>query len=78
MRGLGLIIGYILGNEMARKWCLDNLKKASVILDKEMKKTPIFKNLSSPEKKNGDSDIKNILATKKPEITEREARHDEL
>lgn len=41
MRGLGLVVGYILGNATARKWCLDNLKKASCIIDKEIKKTPL-------------------------------------
>ena len=43
MRGLGLVIGFIMGNATARKWCLDNLKKASVIIDQEVKKTPMGK-----------------------------------
>lgn len=46
MRGLYLVLGYILGNESARKWCFENLKKASVIVDKEMKKIPAFSTLT--------------------------------
>lgn len=46
MRGLYLVLGYILGNESARKWCFENLKKASVIIDKEMKKNPAFSTLT--------------------------------
>jgi hypothetical protein len=54
MRGLGLVVGYVLGNATARKWCLDNLKKASLIIDQELKKTPMGKLFCSmvPEKKN--------------------------
>lgn len=46
MRGLYLVLGYILGNESARKWCFENLKKASGIVDKEMKKIPAFSTLT--------------------------------
>lgn len=42
MRGLGLIVGFIMGNATARKWCIDNLKKASVIVDKELQKIPAY------------------------------------
>lgn len=47
MRGLYLILGYVLGNETARKWCFENLKKASVIIDNELKKMPIGKKIYS-------------------------------
>lgn len=47
MRGLYLILGYVLGNETARKWCFENLKKASVIIDNEFKKMPIGKKIYS-------------------------------
>lgn len=54
MRGLGLIVGYVLGNATARKWCIDKLKKASVVIDKEMKNTPLGKVFCSitPDEKN--------------------------
>lgn len=54
MRGLGLVVGYILGNATARKWCLDNLKKASCIIDRELKKTPLGTMIQAivPDKQN--------------------------
>lgn len=41
MRGLGLLIGYILGNEKARNWCIQKICQASCIIEQEMKKTPL-------------------------------------
>lgn len=38
MRGFGIVIGYILGNETARKWCWGQICKASCVIDKELKK----------------------------------------
>lgn len=38
MRGFGIIIGYILGNEKARKWCWGQICKASCVIDQEFKK----------------------------------------
>lgn len=38
MRGFGIIVGYILGNEQARKWCWGQLCKASCVIDQELKK----------------------------------------
>lgn len=58
MRGLGLIVGYVLGNATARKWCINNLKKASVVLDNEIKKTPLYGLCSSIIKGNGDDNKK--------------------
>lgn len=53
MRGLGLIIGYIIGNEKARNWCIEKICQASCIVEKEFKKTPLGKILEK-EKKNDD------------------------
>lgn len=41
MRGLGLLIGYILGNEKARNWCIQKICQASCIIEDEIKKTPL-------------------------------------
>lgn len=38
MRGLGIIIGYILGNAAARDWCIEKICQASCIIEKELKK----------------------------------------
>lgn len=43
MRGLFLIIGYIVGNEKARNFCIDMVKQASCVIDNELKKTPLAK-----------------------------------
>jgi hypothetical protein len=43
MRGLGIIIGYILGNAAARDWCIEKICQASCIIEKELKKTPMAK-----------------------------------
>lgn len=37
--GIGLIIGFILGNDAARKWCFEQCAKASRIIESELKKT---------------------------------------
>lgn len=34
MRGLGIIIGYILGNAAARDWCIEKYAKPLVLLKK--------------------------------------------
>ena len=51
MRGFGIIIGYILGNEKARNWCIEKICQASCIIDNEFKKTPLAKMLTKTEKK---------------------------
>lgn len=61
MRGLDLVIGYIIGNKTARTWCINNLKKASLIVDKEIKKSPLGKLVSAittPETKESQSENK--------------------
>lgn len=73
MRGLYLILGYVLGNETARKWCFENLKKASVIFDQELAKMLPPKKKEVPDRKNGDYDVKNILGSYKQD-TETGAR----
>lgn len=52
MRGLGIIIGYILGNKAAREWCFNKICQASFIIDKEVKKTPLVKLFEVKEKNN--------------------------
>lgn len=37
MQFLGLILGYLAGNKEARKWCVSQAKKASLVLDRELK-----------------------------------------
>lgn len=37
--GVAIIIGFILGNDAARKWCFDQCAKASQIIESEFKKT---------------------------------------
>lgn len=50
MRGLGIIIGYILGNAAARDWCIEKICQASCIIEKELKKTPIAKLVNKESK----------------------------
>lgn len=38
MRGFGFIIGYILGNEKARDWCIKKICQASLVVDKFLQK----------------------------------------
>lgn len=57
MRGLGLIIVYILSNEKARKWCIEKICQASCIVEEEFKKTPLGKIL---EKDKNNDDISKI------------------
>lgn len=53
MRGIDrILIGYVLGNEKARKWLLKKFCQASCIVDREFKKTPLGKIIT--EKKNDD------------------------
>lgn len=51
MRGLGILIGYILGNEKARNWIVQKICQASCIIEQEMKKTQLVEVLGK-EKKN--------------------------
>lgn len=37
MQFLGLILGYLAGNKEARKWCVSHIKKASLVIDRELK-----------------------------------------
>jgi hypothetical protein len=53
MRGLGIIIGYILGNEKARNWCIEKICQASCIVEKEFKKTQLGQILTK-DKNNDD------------------------
>lgn len=57
MRGLGFIIGYILGNEAARKWCVEKICQASCVIEKEMKKTPLGKILTKEKEDDNVSKI---------------------
>lgn len=57
MRGLGIIIGYILGNEKARKWCVEKICQASCVIEQEMKKTPLGKILEKDKK---DDDVSKV------------------
>lgn len=50
----GLIIGYLLGNKRAREWLADKICQASCVIDKELKKTPIWNILL--ENKDGEND----------------------
>lgn len=42
MRGLGMILAYIMGNKKARDWCIDKICQASCIVENEFKKTPLW------------------------------------
>lgn len=53
MRGLGIIIGYILGNEKARNWCIEKICQASCIVEKEFEKTQLGQILTK-DKNNDD------------------------
>lgn len=57
MRGFGFIVGYILGNEAARKWCIEKICQASCIIEEEMKNTPLGKILI---KEKEDDDVSKI------------------
>lgn len=57
MRGLGLLIGYILGNEKARNWCIQKICQASCIIEEEMKKTPLGEVLGKDKK---DDDVQRV------------------
>jgi hypothetical protein len=37
MKFLGLILGYLAGNKEARKWFISQTKKASLVIDRELK-----------------------------------------
>lgn len=50
MRGFGFVLGYLLGNKEARDWCIKQVCKASCIIDREVKKTPLFKLFDLKEK----------------------------
>jgi hypothetical protein len=57
MRGLGIIIGYIIGNEKARNWCIEKICQASCVIEQEMKKTPLGQIL---EKEKKDDDVSKV------------------
>ena len=57
MRGLGLIIGYILGNEAARNWCIEKICQASCLVEREFKKTPLGQILEKDKKNDDFSDV---------------------
>lgn len=75
MRGLDLVIGYVLGNKTARTWCLNKLKQASVTIDKEMKKSPLGVILCTmvPEKEK--PSVKDT-AMEEPKKSEKEKNYD--
>lgn len=62
MQGLGkLIIGYILGNETARNWCIKKVCQASCVIDSEFRKSPLAKILiTEKEKEKKDDDIQKV------------------
>lgn len=45
MRGLTFILGFIIGNDTARKWCIEKMNNASRVLEQEFKKSPLGKML---------------------------------
>lgn len=49
MRGLGLIIGYILGNAQARQWCINMLRQTSCAIEKDFMKTELGKIFSNKQ-----------------------------
>lgn len=53
MRGLGIIIGYILGNEAARRWCIEKMCQVSCIIEREIDNSSIGQILKK-EKDNDD------------------------
>lgn len=47
MRGLGkFIVGYILGNDAARNWCIKKVCQASCVIENEFKKSELGKMFS--------------------------------
>ena len=52
MRGLGIILAYVMGNKKARDWCINKICQASCIIENEFKKTPLW--LMFTENKNDD------------------------
>lgn len=48
----GLILGYLLGSKTARDWCVKKICQASCLIDKELKKTNLWKLLT--EKRDDD------------------------
>lgn len=52
MRGFELILGYLLGNETARKWCISKICETSCLIDKE-----ILSKIKTEDKK--DDNIRN-------------------
>lgn len=62
MRGTSLLLGYLIGNKEARKWCIKKLCQASCFVDQEIKKTPLGKMLL-PEKK-GNENVQKTDETK--------------
>lgn len=45
MRGLTFILGFIIGNDTARKWCIAKINDASRVLEKKFEKSPLGKML---------------------------------
>lgn len=53
MRGLGIIIGYIIGNKQTRDWVIHKICQTSCIIEDEFKKTPLGQ-IFTKEKKDDD------------------------
>ena len=54
MRGFDLLVGYILGNESARKWIISKLRETSLALDNVVKENLGEKN-ENVRRDNGES-----------------------
>lgn len=52
MRGLTFILGFIIGNDTARKWCIGKINDASRVLEKEFEKSPLGKMLKGTNNDN--------------------------
>lgn len=52
MRSIPFILGFIIGNDTARKWCIAKINDASRVLEKEFKKSPLGKMLKGNDNDN--------------------------
>lgn len=50
--GLALLLGFIIGNDTARKWCIAKINDASRVLEKEFEKSPLGKMLKGTNNDN--------------------------
>lgn len=52
MRSMPFILGFIIGNDTARKWCIAKINDASRVLESEFKKSPLGKMLKGTNNDN--------------------------